>query len=200
VEYYTDPRTGRQYFMDPDTGLTRWVEPPGDRTPAEATEARSQVLQRVRGPRTGAAVAIGGVSVLTALVILVVVMALASPQVDTVRSVDDTSTGSAGPATSTTSTTTGGAVVPAPTSTSAPSTSRSTTPPKPSSASTSRTTSNSSSCDPNYSGACVPIARDVDCAGGSGNGPAYVQGPVIVIGEDIYGLDGDDDGIGCEPW
>src|SRR5262249_2690692 len=28
-------------------------------------------------------------------------------------------------------------------------------------------------CDPNYSGACVPIASDVDCAGGSGNGPAY---------------------------
>ena len=41
-------------------------------------------------------------------------------------------------------------------------------------------------CDPNYSG-CVPIASDVDCAGGSGNGPAYVQGPVYVIGYDIYG-------------
>ena len=34
------------------------------------------------------------------------------------------------------------------------------------------------SCDPNYTGACVPIASDVDCAGGSGNGPAYVAGPV----------------------
>ena len=53
-------------------------------------------------------------------------------------------------------------------------------------------------CDPNYSGDCVPIASDVDCAGGSGNGPAYVQGPVQVIGTDIYGLDSDDDGIGCE--
>jgi hypothetical protein len=54
-------------------------------------------------------------------------------------------------------------------------------------------------CDPNYSGACVPIASDVDCAGGSGNGPAYVQGPVRVVGSDIYGLDGNDnDGIGCE--
>jgi resuscitation-promoting factor RpfB len=53
-------------------------------------------------------------------------------------------------------------------------------------------------CDPNYSGACVPIASDVDCAGGSGNGPAYVQGPVRVIGTDIYGLDSDGDGIGCE--
>ena len=53
-------------------------------------------------------------------------------------------------------------------------------------------------CDPNYSGACVPIASDVDCAGGSGNGPAYAQGPVQVIGTDIYGLDSDNDGIGCE--
>lgn len=53
-------------------------------------------------------------------------------------------------------------------------------------------------CDPNYSGACVPIASDVDCAGGSGNGPAYVQGPVQVVGTDIYGLDSDRDGIGCE--
>ncbi len=53
-------------------------------------------------------------------------------------------------------------------------------------------------CDPNYSGACVPIASDVDCAGGSGNRPAYVQGPVRVVGTDIYGLDRDGDGIGCE--
>lgn len=52
-------------------------------------------------------------------------------------------------------------------------------------------------CDPNYSG-CVPIASDVDCAGGSGNGPAYVQGPVRVIGSDIYGLDSNGDGWGCE--
>lgn len=54
-------------------------------------------------------------------------------------------------------------------------------------------------CDPNYSGACVPISSDVDCAGGSGNGPDYVAGPVYVVGEDIYGLDGNDnDGVGCE--
>ncbi len=53
-------------------------------------------------------------------------------------------------------------------------------------------------CDPNYSGACVPIASDVDCAGGSGDGPAYVTGPVKVIGTDIYHLDRDGDGIGCE--
>ncbi|HEX6472618.1 MAG TPA: G5 domain-containing protein [Streptosporangiaceae bacterium] len=53
-------------------------------------------------------------------------------------------------------------------------------------------------CDPNYSGACVPIASDVDCAGGSGNGPAYVAGPVRVVGSDIYDLDRDGDGVGCD--
>jgi hypothetical protein len=53
-------------------------------------------------------------------------------------------------------------------------------------------------CDPNYRGACVPIASDVDCAGGSGNGPAYVRGPVYVIGSDIYDLDRDGDGVACE--
>lgn len=52
-------------------------------------------------------------------------------------------------------------------------------------------------CDPNYSG-CVPIASDVDCAGGTGNGPAYVRGPVSVIGNDIYDLDRDGNGIACE--
>jgi hypothetical protein len=55
-----------------------------------------------------------------------------------------------------------------------------------------------SGCDPNYSGACVPVASDVDCAGGSGNGPAYVQGPVTVTGSDVYGLDRNQDGVACE--
>ncbi|MDG4807997.1 G5 domain-containing protein [Micromonospora sp. WMMD1120] len=54
-----------------------------------------------------------------------------------------------------------------------------------------------SRCDPNYSG-CVPVASDVDCAGGSGNGPAYVSGVVKVIGTDIYDLDRDNDGYGCD--
>ncbi|MEU4290015.1 G5 domain-containing protein [Kribbella sp. NPDC026596] len=58
--------------------------------------------------------------------------------------------------------------------------------------------SGSSGCDPNYSGACVPIASDVDCSGGSGNGPAYVRGPVTVVGVDIYDLDRDGDGTGCD--
>jgi hypothetical protein len=55
----------------------------------------------------------------------------------------------------------------------------------------------SSGCDPNYTG-CVPVASDVDCAGGSGNGPAYATGPVTVIGSDIYDLDSDGDGVACE--
>ncbi|MEU8253782.1 G5 domain-containing protein [Micromonospora inaquosa] len=55
----------------------------------------------------------------------------------------------------------------------------------------------SSKCDPNYSG-CVPIASDVDCAGGSGDGPAYVSGPIRVIGSDIYDLDRDGDGTACD--
>lgn len=54
-------------------------------------------------------------------------------------------------------------------------------------------------CDPNYADACVPAGvPDVDCAGGSGNGPYYITGPVRVIGNDHYGLDGNNDGVGCE--
>jgi hypothetical protein len=56
----------------------------------------------------------------------------------------------------------------------------------------------SSECDPNYSDPCVPVASDVDCAGGSGNGPEYVEGPVTVDGDDIYELDRDGNGTGCE--
>jgi hypothetical protein len=54
-----------------------------------------------------------------------------------------------------------------------------------------------STCDPNYTG-CVPVASDVDCAGGSGNGPEYAVGPVEVIGSDVYDLDRDGDGVACE--
>lgn len=53
-------------------------------------------------------------------------------------------------------------------------------------------------CDSNYSGGCVPVASDVDCGGGSGNGPAYVYGTVRVVGADIYDLDRDGDGVGCD--
>lgn len=56
----------------------------------------------------------------------------------------------------------------------------------------------SSSCHPSYTGSCVPVGvSDVDCRGGSGNGP-YYTGRVIVVGPDVYGLDRDGDGVGCE--
>jgi endonuclease YncB( thermonuclease family) len=47
---------------------------------------------------------------------------------------------------------------------------------------------------------CLPPGPDVDCAGGSGNGPRYVNGPVYVSGDDPYGLDGDGDGVACESY
>ncbi|MET7392492.1 hypothetical protein ABZS66_03230 [Dactylosporangium sp. NPDC005572] len=54
-----------------------------------------------------------------------------------------------------------------------------------------------SNCHPSYS-PCVPVASDVDCAGGSGDGPVYVTGPIRVIGPDVYRLDADKDGVACE--
>jgi hypothetical protein len=55
-------------------------------------------------------------------------------------------------------------------------------------------------CDPSYAQACLdPNAKDYDCAGGGGDGPDYVAGPVVIVGDDHYGLDGpDNDGVGCE--
>lgn len=53
-------------------------------------------------------------------------------------------------------------------------------------------------CHSSYAGVCVPIASDVDCEGGSGNGPAYVRGPLRVVGPDVYDLDRDGDGIACD--
>lgn len=53
-------------------------------------------------------------------------------------------------------------------------------------------------CDLNYADACVPIVSDVDCAWGTGDGPAYLNGVARVIGNDVYGLDRDDDGLACE--
>ncbi len=54
-------------------------------------------------------------------------------------------------------------------------------------------------CDPSYPTVCIPIgAADYDCAGGSGNGPNYIAGPLTVLPPDPHGLDRDGDGIGCE--
>lgn len=54
-----------------------------------------------------------------------------------------------------------------------------------------------SNCHPSYSGCLKADASDYDCAGGSGNGP-YYTGKVRVIGPDVFGLDRDNDGWGCE--
>ena len=51
-------------------------------------------------------------------------------------------------------------------------------------------------CTPGYE-PCLPPAADYDCAGGSGDGPAYT-GRVYVTGGDPYGLDRDGNGVGCE--
>ncbi|WP_344086561.1 hypothetical protein [Luedemannella helvata] len=86
-------------------------------------------------------------------------------------------------------------VKPSPTTT-APRTTKASPKPKPKPAPTSRKPA--SNCNPNYS-PCVPNDPvDVDCAGGSGNGPSYVQGPVRVIGYDVYDLDRDGDGVACD--
>lgn len=52
-------------------------------------------------------------------------------------------------------------------------------------------------CTPGYK-PCLKPASDYDCAGGSGDGPKYVYGTVEVTGSDPYGLDSDNDGVGCE--
>lgn len=54
-----------------------------------------------------------------------------------------------------------------------------------------------SNCHPSYSGCLKADASDYDCRGGSGNGP-YYTGKVRVLGPDVFGLDRDGDGWGCE--
>jgi len=60
------------------------------------------------------------------------------------------------------------------------------------------------SCEPSYTNVCIPIgSADYDCAGGSGNGPNYIAGPVYVRHDvpnpDPHGLDrGGEYGVGCE--
>jgi hypothetical protein len=54
-----------------------------------------------------------------------------------------------------------------------------------------------SKCHSSYSGCLNSRASDYDCAGGSGNGPYYTK-KVRVIGPDVFDLDRDGDGWGCE--
>ena len=53
-------------------------------------------------------------------------------------------------------------------------------------------------CHPSYKLKCLkPNASDYDCIGVSGNGP-YYTGLVKVVGPDVFRLDADHDGWGCE--
>lgn len=54
-----------------------------------------------------------------------------------------------------------------------------------------------SNCTTGYE-PCLPPAPDYDCAGGSGDGPMYANGPIYVSGSDPYDLDSEGDGVACE--
>jgi PASTA domain len=61
------------------------------------------------------------------------------------------------------------------------------------------TTSAPKNCDPAYPDVCLHDGiGDYDCAGGSGNGPNYVDGPIRVLSPDPFDLDRDGDGTGCD--
>lgn len=52
-------------------------------------------------------------------------------------------------------------------------------------------------CHPSYAGACLEAGiGDYDCAY-TEDGPNYVDQVVIVVGPDVFGLDPDGDGLGC---
>jgi hypothetical protein len=54
-------------------------------------------------------------------------------------------------------------------------------------------------CDPAYPDQCLQDGiGDWDCAGGSGNGPNYVEGPLTVRPPDPFDLDRNHNGVGCE--
>jgi hypothetical protein len=74
-----------------------------------------------------------------------------------------------------------------------------TPPPPPSTAPPPPPTAPEQGCDPSYPDVCLdPAVEDYDCAGGSGNGPEYVEGPIRVRPPDPFDLDRDGDGWGCE--
>jgi hypothetical protein len=53
-------------------------------------------------------------------------------------------------------------------------------------------------CDPSYPEVCLKTEiGDYDCAGGTGDGPNYINGPIRVLSPDPFELDRDGDGWGC---
>jgi beta-lactam-binding protein with PASTA domain len=78
---------------------------------------------------------------------------------------------------------------------------KATTAPAPTAAPTTTATKPATSgCHPSYVGECLPAnASDVDCFGQGGNGPVYAMTKNIhVVGPDVYDLDRDGNGLGCE--
>jgi hypothetical protein len=72
-------------------------------------------------------------------------------------------------------------------------------PPPPPTAPAPPATTPAQNCDSSYPDVCLdPTVADYDCAGGSGNGPEYVEGPIRVRPPDPFDLDRDGDGWGCE--
>ena len=60
-------------------------------------------------------------------------------------------------------------------------------------------TTSAPNCDPSYPDVCLdPAVEDYDCAGGPGNGPEYVEGPIRVRPPDQFDLDREGNGWGCE--
>jgi hypothetical protein len=73
------------------------------------------------------------------------------------------------------------------------------TPPPPSTAPPPPPTAPERNCDSSYPDVCLdPAVEDYDCAGGTGNGPEYVEGPIRVLPPDPFDLDREGDGRGCE--
>jgi len=53
-------------------------------------------------------------------------------------------------------------------------------------------------CTPGYDPCLPDYGSDYDCAGGTGDGPYYSGNVNVQRGMDIYDLDRDGDGLGCE--
>lgn len=53
-------------------------------------------------------------------------------------------------------------------------------------------------CTPGYDPCLPDYGADYDCAGGSGNGPYYSGKVNVQRGMDVYDLDRDGNGVGCE--